>query len=80
MVVGLTLSTLGLLWLTQLHAGSGYPALLGPLLLFGLGNGLAFVPLTGASLAASHRPTPAPPPAWSTSPSRSAARSGSPCW
>ncbi len=50
MVGGLTISTLGLLWLTQLHAGSGYPALLGPLLLFGLGNGLAFVPLTGASL------------------------------
>jgi MFS family permease len=50
MVGGLTISTLGLLWLAQLHAGSGYPALLGPLLLFGLGNGLAFVPLTGASL------------------------------
>ena len=50
MVGGLTISTLALAWLTQLHAGSGYPALLGPLLLFGLGNGLAFVPLTGASL------------------------------
>jgi MFS family permease len=50
MVGGLAISTLGLLWLTQLHASSGYPALLGPLLLFGLGNGLAFVPLTGASL------------------------------
>ncbi len=47
---GLTLSTSGLLWLTQLHATSGYFDLLGPLLLFGIGNGLAFVPLTSTSL------------------------------
>jgi EmrB/QacA subfamily drug resistance transporter len=46
----LTVSTAGLLWLTQLDVGSGYGSLLGPLVLFGLGNGLAFVPLTGLSL------------------------------
>lgn len=50
MAGGMTLSTSGLLWLTQLHATSGYFDLLGPLLLFGIGNGLAFVPLTSTSL------------------------------
>jgi EmrB/QacA subfamily drug resistance transporter len=50
-VGGLTLSTVGLLWLAQLSAGSSYWSLLGPLLMFGTGNGLAFVPLTAASLA-----------------------------
>ncbi|MTD12695.1 DHA2 family efflux MFS transporter permease subunit [Nakamurella sp. YIM 132087] len=46
----LSVSTLGLLWLTQLHADSSYLDLLFPLILFGLGNGLAFVPLTALSL------------------------------
>ncbi|MDT4970671.1 MAG: hypothetical protein QOG22_814, partial [Pseudonocardiales bacterium] len=41
MVVGITFSTLGMLWLTQLSATSGYFSLVGPLLVFGLGNGLA---------------------------------------
>jgi predicted MFS family arabinose efflux permease len=47
---GITLSTGGLLWLTQLSETSNYLSLLGPLLLFGLGNGTAFVPLTTAAL------------------------------
>ena len=47
---GVTLSTGGLLWLTQLSETSNYLSLLGPLLLFGLGNGIAFVPLTTAAL------------------------------
>jgi EmrB/QacA subfamily drug resistance transporter len=51
MVGGLLLSTSGMLWLTQLSATSGYMSLLAPLLLFGTGNGLAFVPLTSASLS-----------------------------
>jgi EmrB/QacA subfamily drug resistance transporter len=51
MVGGLLLSTSGMLILTQLSSTSGYMALLVPLLLFGTGNGLAFVPLTSASLA-----------------------------
>jgi EmrB/QacA subfamily drug resistance transporter len=51
MIIGITMSGLGLLWLTQLSASSSYPSLLGPLVLFGTGNGLAFVPLTTASLA-----------------------------
>jgi EmrB/QacA subfamily drug resistance transporter len=50
MIVGITMSTLGLGWLTQISATSGYGAILGPLALFGTGNGLAFVPLTTASL------------------------------
>jgi EmrB/QacA subfamily drug resistance transporter len=50
-VGGLLLSTMGLLWLTQLSETSGYISVLGPLLLFGTGNGLAFVPLTSVSLA-----------------------------
>jgi hypothetical protein len=50
MIVGITFSTLGMLWLTQLGEHSGYVSLVGPLLVFGLGNGLAFVPLTTAAL------------------------------
>ena len=50
MIAGTALSTLGLLWLTRLDAGSGYLDVLGPLVLVGLGNGSAFVPLTGAAL------------------------------
>jgi predicted MFS family arabinose efflux permease len=51
MVTGIAISTLGLLWLTQLSADSEYFALLGPLALFGAGNGIAFVPLTAMSLS-----------------------------
>jgi EmrB/QacA subfamily drug resistance transporter len=50
MIAGITLSTLGMLWLTQLGAGSGYFSLIGPLLVFGTGNGLAFVPLTTTAI------------------------------
>jgi hypothetical protein len=39
-----------MLWLTQLGEHSGYASLVGPLLVFGTGNGLAFVPLTTAAL------------------------------
>lgn len=52
MMVGASLSTLSLLVLTQLSTSSGYLAVLGPLLLIGFGNGLTFVPLTGAGLHA----------------------------
>ncbi len=50
MILGITLSTIGMLWLTQLGEHSGYFSLVGPLLVFGTGNGLAFVPLTTAAL------------------------------
>jgi EmrB/QacA subfamily drug resistance transporter len=50
MVGGLTLSTTGLLVLSRLGADSSYLSVLVPLLLFGAGNGLAFVPLTAAGL------------------------------
>jgi len=50
MVVGAVLSTLSMLWLTRLSASSGYLDVLGPLVLLGLGNGSAFVPLTSAGL------------------------------
>jgi EmrB/QacA subfamily drug resistance transporter len=51
MVFGFTVSTIGMLLLTQLSATSGYLSLLAPLVLFGAGNGLAFVPLTSTSLS-----------------------------
>ena len=51
MVVGFTVSTLGMLLMTQLAASSSYLSLLAPLMLFGAGNGLAFVPLTSTSLS-----------------------------
>jgi EmrB/QacA subfamily drug resistance transporter len=50
MIIGITFSMLGMLWLTQLSEHSSYVSLVGPLLVFGLGNGLAFVPLTTAAL------------------------------
>jgi EmrB/QacA subfamily drug resistance transporter len=44
---GAVLATTGLAWLTQVSVGSGYlDGLLGPMLLFGLGMGFLFVPLT----------------------------------
>ena len=50
MIIGISFSVTGMLWLTQLSETSSYFDLVGPLLVFGLGNGLAFVPLTTASL------------------------------
>jgi EmrB/QacA subfamily drug resistance transporter len=47
---GITLSTGALLWLSQLSETTNYLSLVGPLLVFGLGNGIAFVPLTTAAL------------------------------
>ena len=51
MVFGFSVSTLGILLLTQLSASSSYLSLFAPLMLFGAGNGLAFVPLTSTSLS-----------------------------
>jgi EmrB/QacA subfamily drug resistance transporter len=51
MVAGIALSTVGLFWLSHLSAGSGYISVVGPLLCFGIGNGVAFVPLTTIALA-----------------------------
>jgi MFS family permease len=50
LVIGAALSSVGTLWLTLLGAGGEYLSVLGPLLLCGIGNGLAFVPLTGFGL------------------------------
>jgi EmrB/QacA subfamily drug resistance transporter len=50
MIIGASMSTLGMLWLTQLGEHSSYFALMGPLVIFGTGNGLAFVPLTTTAL------------------------------
>ncbi|PJI91022.1 MFS transporter [Luteimicrobium subarcticum] len=50
LVGGLTVSTVALLVLSQLQADSSYVGVLVPLVLFGIGNGLAFVPLTAAAL------------------------------
>ena len=49
-VGGLTLSTIGMALLTQISAGTPYMELVVPMLLFGAGNGIAFVPLTSAAL------------------------------
>jgi len=51
MVVGFGLSTLGLFWISHLSTGSGYVSVLGPIMLVGLGNGLAFVHLTSLALS-----------------------------
>jgi EmrB/QacA subfamily drug resistance transporter len=51
MTSGIAMSTIAMVWLTQISADSGYGSIAGPLLLFGLGNGLAFVPLTALGLS-----------------------------
>jgi EmrB/QacA subfamily drug resistance transporter len=51
MVVGFSLSTAALLWVAQLSVHSGYVSILGPLVVVGIGNGLAFVPLTALALS-----------------------------
>jgi EmrB/QacA subfamily drug resistance transporter len=51
MLLGVGLSTLGLLLSSQLSASSSYWTILACLLLFGTGNGLSFVTLTTAALA-----------------------------
>jgi MFS family permease len=52
MIGGIALSTLGLLLLTGLDESSGYLSILAPLVLVGIGNGSAFVPLTANGLHA----------------------------
>jgi EmrB/QacA subfamily drug resistance transporter len=51
MIAGSTLSALGLLLATQLHAGTAYPQILASLILIGSGMGVSFVSLTSAALA-----------------------------
>jgi EmrB/QacA subfamily drug resistance transporter len=52
MLAGSVLVTAGTVWLTQLDARSTYLAdVVGPMLLFGLGAGMIFIPLVGRSIA-----------------------------
>ena len=51
MLAGVGLSTVGMVWASQLTASSSYPTVLVSLVLFGLGNGLSFLTLTSAALA-----------------------------
>jgi EmrB/QacA subfamily drug resistance transporter len=50
MMIGVTISLLGMLGLTQLSETSNYLDLVLPLIVFGAGNGLSFVPLTTTAL------------------------------
>jgi MFS family permease len=50
MVVGSSLTLVSLAWLTRLDASSGYADVLLSLVVLGVGNGLAFVPLTSSAL------------------------------
>ena len=52
MIVGAVLSLAAILWLTRLDVTSGYGDVVVALVLLGLGNGLAFVPLTSSALHA----------------------------
>ena len=55
MVVGLLLSTVGLLWFTRLGVGSAYLThVLGPEILVSIGMGLAFVPMNSTALFGVH--------------------------
>jgi hypothetical protein len=52
MIVGGISVTAGMLWLTRLTIDSHYlSGVVGPLVLFGLGAGMIFIPLTGRALA-----------------------------
>jgi EmrB/QacA subfamily drug resistance transporter len=50
MLVGVSLGITGFALATRLDPGSAYPQVLASLLLFAVGNGLAFIPLTQAAL------------------------------
>jgi EmrB/QacA subfamily drug resistance transporter len=53
---GMALVTIGLIWLSRLTANTGYlTGILGPLLLFGLGLGLCFMPLNMLALSGVER-------------------------
>jgi hypothetical protein len=80
MLIGVSMSAIGLLPSTQLSAGSSYSQILTSLVLFGAGNGLSFVTLTSAALAVSPLRMPEPRLVWSMSPSNSAALSASRYW
>jgi EmrB/QacA subfamily drug resistance transporter len=55
MVAGLIPAAAGMAWLSRISPGSDYVSgVLGPMLLLGAGMGVAFVPLTMASLAGVH--------------------------
>jgi EmrB/QacA subfamily drug resistance transporter len=55
MIAGLLPAVAGMAWLSRIAPGTGYAAgVLGPMLLLGAGMGVAFVPLTMASLAGVH--------------------------
>lgn len=52
LVLACTMAAVGIFWLLGLHAGDSYFAhLFGPMLLFGFGFGLCFVPMTMAATA-----------------------------
>jgi EmrB/QacA subfamily drug resistance transporter len=51
MVSGMTLSAIGFLFLARIGADSGYAQIVGSLIALGIGNGVAFVPLTAAGLS-----------------------------
>ncbi|MDF8263861.1 MFS transporter [Luteipulveratus flavus] len=51
MSVGMALSAIGLLMLSRMDAASTYPQLVVGMVVFALGNGTAFVPLTAAGIA-----------------------------
>jgi len=52
MMTGAVLVVAGMLWLTQVTVDSSYVgAVVGPLVLFGMGAGMIFIPLTGLALA-----------------------------
>lgn len=52
MITGAVSVVAGMLWLTQVAVDSTYAAaVVGPLVLFGLGAGMIFIPLTGRALA-----------------------------
>ncbi len=52
MIAGMVPVIVGMAWLSRVSAGTGYwTGVIGPMLLFGIGMGIVFVPLTTASLA-----------------------------
>jgi EmrB/QacA subfamily drug resistance transporter len=55
MLTGLTLSAVGMFIDSRLTTGTGYGLILPSLLLFGVGNGISFVTLTGAALSGVER-------------------------
>ena len=67
LAAGVAATLVGRAWLSRVGPDSSYPTAVAlPMVLIGIGQGLAFAPMTSAGWPVPAAATPAPPPGWST--------------